>query len=201
MKTILSQVKPYQVTEEPTNDLTLHDPQSGKQTYYAPDPDPRLPVAKVPIETSHFGQPSNGKPLPPDVAYTHASKYPEHSSSPSAATQHILQYVKLGTRPIFPHMQKQVAQQMSMLHGMPDSVYNPTYLVTQSNNLLQQHQQHLFRPDPAYVAEYQHQLRHPQSHLTQNTVPEVKIQAIHYAHTLRDPTLNPYQHKIRQFYQ
>ncbi|XP_059612493.1 segmentation polarity homeobox protein engrailed [Phlebotomus argentipes] len=159
-------VKPYQVTEEPTNDLTLHDPLSGKQTYFAPDPDPRLPVAKVPLETTRFGQPSNGKPH--DYSYPHhhpASRRPHHSN-PSAATQHILQYVKLGTRPIFPRMQKQVVQQMSMLHGMPDSVYNPTYLVTQSNNLLQQHQQHLFRPEPAYVSAYQQQHAHPQTHLT-----------------------------------
>ncbi|XP_055677121.1 uncharacterized protein LOC129786256 [Lutzomyia longipalpis] len=165
-------VKPYQVTEEPTNDLTLRNPYSGKQTYYAPDPDPRLPVAKIPIETNRYSQPTNGKTLPRDVAaYTHLPKHSEHTN-PSAATQHILQYVKLGTRPIFPYMQKHVAEQMTMLHGMPDSVYNPTYLVTQSNNLLQQHQQHLFRPDPGFLSTYQQQQQRPQTHITQNTVPE-----------------------------
>ncbi|GAB0087354.1 hypothetical protein DMENIID0001_016500 [Sergentomyia squamirostris] len=171
-------VKPYKVTEDQTNDLTLHDPQSGRQTYYAPDPDPRLPVVKVPIENNHFGQPSNGRPLPSDVvSYSHYSRHPEPTTTaPSAATKHIMQYVKLGTRPIFPHMQKQIAQQMTMLHGMPDSVYNPTYLVTQSNNLLQQHQQHLFRPEPSYIAAYQQQHQHQQNphqtYITHNTVPE-----------------------------
>lgn len=34
---------------------------------------------------------------------------------------------------------------------MPMAAYNPTYLVTQSNHLLNQHKQHLFKPDPLFM--------------------------------------------------
>lgn len=40
-------------------------------------------------------------------------------------------------------------QQQSIVQGMPLSVYNPTYLVTQSNQLLDQHKRHLFQPEVA----------------------------------------------------
>lgn len=48
-----------------------------------------------------------------------------------------------------PQLQQHILQQQSMLQGMP--VYNPTYLVTQSNNLLKQHHDHLFKPAPAFL--------------------------------------------------
>lgn len=48
-----------------------------------------------------------------------------------------------------PQLQQHILQQQSMLQGMP--VYNPTYLVTQSNNLLKQHHEHLFKPAPAFL--------------------------------------------------
>lgn len=48
-----------------------------------------------------------------------------------------------------PQLQQHILQQQSMLQGMP--VYNPTYLVTQSNNLLKQHHEQLFKPAPAFL--------------------------------------------------
>lgn len=50
-----------------------------------------------------------------------------------------------------PQLQQHLLQQQSMLQNMPISVYNPTYLVTQSNNLLKQHREQLFKPAPAYL--------------------------------------------------
>lgn len=42
-------------------------------------------------------------------------------------------------------------QQQSLLQGVPVSAYNPTYLVTQSNQLLNQHRERLFKPAPAFL--------------------------------------------------
>lgn len=42
-------------------------------------------------------------------------------------------------------------QQQSMMQAAPMSAYNPTYLVTQSNNLLTQHRERLFKPAPAFL--------------------------------------------------
>lgn len=50
-----------------------------------------------------------------------------------------------------PQLQQHLLQQQSMLQNVPVSVYNPTYLVTQSNNLLKQHREQLFKPAPAYL--------------------------------------------------
>lgn len=58
----------YQVTEDPTNDQTIHDPFSGQHKYFAPDPDPSLPSKRIQQANDHFSQPSNGNPLPLDVA-------------------------------------------------------------------------------------------------------------------------------------
>lgn len=38
-----------------------------------------------------------------------------------------------------------------MMQAAPMSAYNPTYLVTQSNNLLSQHRERLFKPAPAFL--------------------------------------------------
>lgn len=38
-----------------------------------------------------------------------------------------------------------------MMQAAPMSAYNPTYLVTQSNNLLNQHRERLFKPAPAFL--------------------------------------------------
>lgn len=51
-----------------------------------------------------------------------------------------------------PQLQQHLLQQQqSLLQGVPVSVYNPTYLVTQSNQLLNQHRERLFKPAPAFL--------------------------------------------------
>lgn len=62
------QFNQYQVTEDPSNDHTIHDLFSGAQKLYAPDPDPSLPTHGVRFSTDPFSRPSNGNPLPSDVA-------------------------------------------------------------------------------------------------------------------------------------
>lgn len=50
-----------------------------------------------------------------------------------------------------PQLQQHLLQQQSMMQGAPLSAYNPTYLVSQSNSLLNQHRERLFKPAPAFL--------------------------------------------------
>lgn len=50
-----------------------------------------------------------------------------------------------------PQLQQHFTQQQAMMQGIPMTSYNPTYLVTQSNNLLNQHRERLFKPSPAFL--------------------------------------------------
>lgn len=47
----------YQVTEDPS----LHQPQSGSSSFFAPDPDPEVPALKLPPTTDPHSIPSNGQ--------------------------------------------------------------------------------------------------------------------------------------------
>ncbi|XP_037026911.1 uncharacterized protein LOC119067840 isoform X2 [Bradysia coprophila] len=126
----------YQVTEE-TNDHTINNLISGTRKLYAPDPDPSLPAIKIKPSTDPFSQPSNTNfqtlnlfgTLPPSALIQSPSTSIQFDSSNSPLQQKFL-------------------QQQSIVQGMPLSVYNPTYLVTQSNQLLDQHKRHLFQPAP-----------------------------------------------------
>ncbi|XP_055849836.1 putative uncharacterized protein DDB_G0271606 [Episyrphus balteatus] len=128
----------YQVNEDQTNDQTILDPFSGKQKLFAPDPDPSLPAATIRPATEPYNTPSNGKPLPADIQSNYLP--------PAQAL----------TQLISPS-QQQAQQQLPELFGLqyvgqplqlaPIAIQNPTYLVTQSNQLFNQHQQELFRPN------------------------------------------------------
>ncbi|XP_075150463.1 uncharacterized protein LOC142224561 [Haematobia irritans] len=132
----------YKVVEDNTNDQTIVDPFSGSQKLYAPDPDPSLPAAQVRPAVEPFNTPSNGKPLPADI-----------QSNQLPLAQPLVQIVgaqasKQIVPEIYPiqftqqtHLQPFVAANVA-----PIPIYNPTYLVTQSNNLYTQHQQQLFKP-------------------------------------------------------
>ncbi|XP_055381275.1 uncharacterized protein LOC129611886 isoform X2 [Condylostylus longicornis] len=145
----------YQVTEmEQSNDHTIVDPLSGKQKYFAPDPDPSLPTKKIRPATEPFNTPSNGQPLPLDVqnSYLQPQKHSivQFTNTPSVETIPAESYAI--TLANHPHFQ----QFIQLQQAAPMAVYDPTYLVTQSRNLYQQYQkqkhQYLFEPSPVSYA-------------------------------------------------
>ncbi|XP_065083176.1 putative mediator of RNA polymerase II transcription subunit 12 [Ochlerotatus camptorhynchus] len=164
-------VHQYQVTEEHNNDVTLKDLYSGHKTYFAPDPDPSLPSKTLVPTSDPLSEPSNGKYLPNDLliqAQTQGqTQYlPQPNTAPlvqkpyyelvNAAAPQPGYGIPLATQP---QLQQHILQQTSMLQGMPVSLYNPTYLVTQSNNLFNNHQQqlqtNLFKPETSFLGAVQ----------------------------------------------
>ncbi|XP_037950964.1 myb-like protein P [Teleopsis dalmanni] len=130
----------YKVIEDNTNDQTILDPLSGSQKLFAPDPDPSLPTSKIRPAVEPFNQPSNNKPLPGDVQ--------NNIVTPAQPILQIVggQHVDVPTSEIYPI---QLQQYVTAVQPIP--IYNPTYLVTQSNNLYSQHKQQLFQPNEDVV--------------------------------------------------
>lgn len=125
---------------------------TGQKTLYAPDNDPKVKTASVPIVDDPLNTPSDRKPKPADVLY--------HSNIEFNASPLVQQHFAVDPFgfPVTsqPQLQQYHLQQNAMLQqGMPLAAYNPTYLVMQSNNLLGQHQQHLtphlFSPAQGYI--------------------------------------------------
>ncbi|TMW44317.1 hypothetical protein DOY81_010604 [Sarcophaga bullata] len=124
----------YKVVEDSTNDQTVLDPVSGSQKLIAPDPDPSLPAAPVRPATEPFNTPSNGKPLPVDIQSNHLT-----------LAQPLVQIVGAqASQQIAPQIYP--VQYTQPIAAAPVPIYNPTYLVQQSNNLYTQHKQQLFKP-------------------------------------------------------
>ncbi|XP_017058792.1 protein split ends [Drosophila ficusphila] len=140
----------YSVHEDETNDQTIRDPISGSQKLFAPDPDPSLPTTKIRPATEPFNTPSNNKPLPADVQSNHLPAQPlVQIVGAQAAAQ---------TAPeIYPIQYAQPAvHSQSFIAAIPAAhipIYNPTYLVTQSNQLYSAHKQQLFKPSSEPVVE------------------------------------------------
>ncbi|XP_065722476.2 protein split ends isoform X2 [Drosophila suzukii] len=117
---------------------------------FAPDPDPSLPTTKIRPATESFNTPSNNKPLPADVQSNHLPAQPlVQIVGAQAAAQ---------TAPeIYPIQYAQPAvQSQSFIAAIPAAhipIYNPTYLVTQSNQLYSAHKQQLFKPSAEPVVE------------------------------------------------
>ncbi|XP_017485821.1 PREDICTED: LOW QUALITY PROTEIN: putative uncharacterized protein DDB_G0271606 [Rhagoletis zephyria] len=142
----------YQVTEEHTNDQTIRDPLSGSQKLFAPDPDPSLPAAQLRPATEPFNQPSNGKPLPVDVQ--------SNFIVPAQPLVQIIGAQEVATPEIYPiqftqqaQLQPLVSANVAAVHAASAPIYDPTYLVTQSNQLYTQHQQQqqLFQPSASLL--------------------------------------------------
>ncbi|EDW81535.1 uncharacterized protein Dwil_GK10970 [Drosophila willistoni] len=144
----------YSVHEDETNDQTIRDPISGSQKLFAPDPDPSLPAAKLRQATEPFNTPSNNRPLPADVQSNHLPAQPivqifgAQAAAQTAQAPEIypIQY----TQPVA-QLQPYVASGVPAAAHIP--IYNPTYLVTQSNQLYNQHKQQLFKPSTEHVIE------------------------------------------------
>ncbi|EDW39035.1 GL13619 [Drosophila persimilis] len=141
----------YNVHEDETNDQTIRDPISGSQKLFAPDPDPSLPTSKIRPATETFNTPSNNKPLPSDVQNNHLPAQPlvqivgAQAAAQTAPEIYPIQYAQQTQQ-----LQPFLAASISAAH-IP--IYNPTYLVTQSNQLYSQHKQQLFKPSAEHVLE------------------------------------------------
>ncbi|XP_016982016.2 mastermind-like protein 2 [Drosophila rhopaloa] len=141
----------YSVHEDETNDQTIRDPISGSQKLFAPDPDPSLPTTKIRPPTESFNTPSNNKPLPADVQSNHLPAQPlvqivgAQAAAQTAPEIYPIQYA-----------QPAAVQSQSFIAAIPAAhipIYNPTYLVTQSNQLYSAHKQQLFKPSSEPVVE------------------------------------------------
>lgn len=106
-----------------------------------------------------FGQPSNMQtiPLPLDVSFVTANG--QIQMAPAIATPVQMpetvpqqQLPDTYALPISnqPQLQQHLLQQQAMVEGVPMAVYNPSYLVQQSSNLLHQHRERLFKPAPSF---------------------------------------------------
>ncbi|KAH8330796.1 hypothetical protein KR067_007454, partial [Drosophila pandora] len=141
----------YSVHEDATNDQTIRDPISGSQKLFAPDPDPSLPTTKIRPSTESFNTPSNNKPLPADVQSNHLPAQPlvqivgAQAAAQTAPEIYPIQYAQPAAQ-----LQPFIAAAIPAAH-IP--IYNPTYLVTQSNQLYTQHKQQLFKPSTEHVVE------------------------------------------------
>lgn len=155
---------------ESTNDHTITDPISGAKKFYAPDPDPSLPVAKIKPANDPFSQPSQAATQPQIKTFGNFGFIGSHNAPVAAAlvqeaprdyielSKDLAQnqitnsyHFPLSIQPQQPFQQHFLPQQ-AYLQGMPLSVYNPTYLVTQSNQLYDQHnKQRLFKPETALL--------------------------------------------------
>uniref|UniRef100_W8BEL7 DUF4794 domain-containing protein n=1 Tax=Ceratitis capitata TaxID=7213 RepID=W8BEL7_CERCA len=112
---------------------------------FAPDPDPSLPAAQLRPATEPYNQPSNGKPLPVDVQSNYLV--------PAQPLVQIIGAQEVATPEIYPiqftqqaQLQPLVSANVAAVHTASAPIYDPTYLVTQSNQLYTQHQQQLFQP-------------------------------------------------------
>nr|NP_001287509.1 uncharacterized protein Dmel_CG13627, isoform C [Drosophila melanogaster]AHN57508.1 uncharacterized protein Dmel_CG13627, isoform C [Drosophila melanogaster] len=117
---------------------------------FAPDPDPSLPTTKIRPATESFNTPSNNKPLPADVQSNHLPAQP--------LVQIVGAQTAAQTAPeIYPIQYAQPAvHSQSFIAAIPAAhipIYNPTYLVTQSNQLYSAHKQQLFKPSSEPVVE------------------------------------------------
>lgn len=147
------QTHQYQV-QEANNDQTFRNSFTGQTNYYAPDNDPSLRTQSLRPVDDPLSVPSNGKPKPVDVQF--------HQNLDNYGASALVQEPQYSIDPFGfpvtsqPQLQQYHLQQNTMLRqGMPLASLNPTYLVVQSNNLLNQHQQHLtpnlFRPENGFV--------------------------------------------------
>ncbi|XP_070143044.1 protein split ends isoform X2 [Drosophila kikkawai] len=120
---------------------------------FAPDPDPSLPTTKIRPSTETFNTPSNNKPLPSDVQSNHLPAQPlvqivgAQAEAQTAPQIYPIQYAQPAAAA---QLQPFLAAAIPAAH-IP--IYNPTYLVTQSNQLYTQHKQQLFKPSTEHVVE------------------------------------------------
>lgn len=174
---------------EASNDHTL----PGRPNLYAADQNSHLPSYQLQTATDPFSQPS-------------LSTQYGHQPAASALVQHQVQLplynnihqtnVLSANSPPQNHKTTHLIYQHQP--AMPMPVYNPTYLVTQSNQLLNQHKQHLFKPDPVFLQQSQKPAFAQESEflpsyqLQQSVVEEQSVPVIqHQNHQISQPLDEP----------
>lgn len=160
------------MTEQLSDHTIRIDPFTGKPKMYGPDPAQSIPTYKISPSFESFNQQPqqpNGvasRPMPIEISFIPQQQSQQQQQQAQASSAPVASpLIQLANQipqqqlpdtyglPIGgqPQLQQHLLQQQSMLQSMPVSVYNPTYLVTQSNNLLKQHREQLFKPAPAYL--------------------------------------------------
>lgn len=134
---------------------------SAEQTIYTQSANDAIPMYKLSPSYDVFQQQSTNtktNQIPLDVGFMNGQHQMQTPLEPSTLIQlsNTIPQQQLPDTyalPISnqPQLQQHLLQQQSMTHGAPLSAYNPTYLVTQSNNLLNQHRERLFKPAPAFL--------------------------------------------------
>lgn len=154
------------MTEQISDNTIRVDPYTGKPKFYASEAAQSIPMYKISQNFESYNQPSAvaSRPLPIEINFV--SSQPQLQPQAQASTAPVASpFIQLSNQvpqqqlpdtyalPIGnqPQLQQHLLQQQSMLQNVPVSVYNPTYLVTQSNNLLKQHREQLFKPAPAFL--------------------------------------------------
>lgn len=145
---------------EQINDHTIRvDPFTVRPKIFTSDPSQSIPAYKISSAFDSFNQATANRPLPIEISFLPAQPPAQANTAPVASSliqmaNHMPQQqlpdtyaLPIGNQP---QLQQHLLQQQSMLHNVP-VVYNPTYLVTQSNNLLKQHREQLFKPAPAFL--------------------------------------------------
>lgn len=152
------------MTEQISDNTIRVDPFTGKPKLYGPD---LAGSYKLSHNFDTFSQPSAvaSRPLPIEISFLPSQPQQQQQPAQASSAPVAAPYIQLSNQvpqqqlpdtyalPIGnqPQLQQHLLQQQSMLQNVPVSVYNPTYLVTQSNNLLKQHREQLFKPAPAYL--------------------------------------------------
>lgn len=98
------------------------------------------------------------------------------------------------------HHHAQLQQFSGQMNTVPQAAYNPTYLVTQSNQLFDQHKQHLFNPERQYLHQQQHVTaqRHPSADATIESefLPSFQLPSGDYVQLQSNPLPQPQYNQL-----
>lgn len=145
----------YQVSESGANDATIKDTITGHKTFFAPDHDPALKSPHIHPVDDPLSIPSDSKQKPLDVLL-----YQQNLNFGSGPSPPLVQVPHFSVDPYnFPVTSQPQLQQYQAFQQHQNSMIkhlDPTYLVSQSNNLYNQHQQllgsRLFTPQGSYYS-------------------------------------------------
>jgi hypothetical protein len=131
----------YQVKEIASNDATIKNHYTGQKTYFAPDHDPSLRTPNLRPTSDPLSIPSDGKQKPLDVLLYQQNLNYGAGSAPLVHIPHFA--VDSYTFPVTSQPQLQQYQALQQHQNSMVKHLDPTFLVSQSNNLYSQHQQML----------------------------------------------------------
>lgn len=134
----------YQVKEISSNDATIKNHFTGQKTYFAPDHDPSLKTPSLRPIDDPLSIPSDGRQKPIDVLLYQQNLNYGTGSTPHQPLVHIPHFaVDSYSFPVTSQPQLQQYQAFQQHQNSMVKHLDPTFLVSQSNNLYNQHQQML----------------------------------------------------------